>query len=254
MTASQLDRFVAVRAALARNAAAARLRSRATIAEQDDPGTMIDAAETADAVPIQFHLLYEDDSGHRSQRFVTVRSVERREQDAVLKCFCHLRRAPRSFATNRILEVYDVSTGEVHENASAFFLTHPLLSSPAKPEDHAVQECRDELIVLVVVAACDGLMHEDEEDRLLVHIFDRSPDHFLDEQVVRRHLASIVPDEAAFRSALCRLSRRAPTALAPLLRTLRRLVDADGRLHPDEVSAVVEIEELLGFPISAGVT
>lgn len=250
MNGTDLERFAAVRAALARKAAASRLLGRISTAEQEDPDSMVDEGDIADAPPLQFHLLYQDDHGRRSQRVVTVRAVETRGAGTILRCFCHLREAPRSFAIARIMEVFDVSSGEVYDNPSSFFLEHPLLGTAATAEDRAVQSCQDELVVLVVVAACDGLLHPDEEDQLLIHVFDRCSEHLLDEQMVRRHVGAIVPDEASFRSALGRLSRRSPADLEPFSRTLRRLVDADGRLHSDEVRAVVDIETHLGCHLS----
>ena len=97
---------------------------------------MAGAANLAETAPIVFHLVYEDAAGNVSQRIVTVRKIETGRSGPLLLCFCHLRQRARRFSLDRVLEVFDVSTGEVHGDPRAFFLGHPLL--------RALSSCRNE--------------------------------------------------------------------------------------------------------------
>jgi hypothetical protein len=75
--------------------------------------------------------------------------------------YCHERRAFRTFLASHIVEATDLSTGEVHADALAFFEHHALLAGLAPDaryslETMALQECRDEVTILCIVAAADG--------------------------------------------------------------------------------------------------
>lgn len=240
-----LDHFVAVKAALGSEAAAARfldVGGKRSAAHAEDSGEMADADDAADTAPIVFHLVYEDAAGNVSQRIVTVRKVEASRAGHTLLCFCHLRRRARRFALDRVLEVFDVSTGEVHSDPKAFFLCHPLLALAESHEDRAFRLCADDLTILTVVGAADGRFDPDEQDQLLVHVFDRYEDGPMDENLLRQRLSLLTPDHASFFQSLSRIQ---PENQRLLLRSLRRIVDADGHLDPAELAFVETIEASL---------
>jgi len=240
-----LDHFVAVKAALGTQAAAARfldVGGKRSAAQAEDSVEMADADEAADTAPIVFHLVYEDAAGNVSQRIVTVRKVEASRSGDTLLCFCHLRRRARRFALDRVLEVFDVSTGEVHADPKAFFLCHPLLAVAESHEDRAFRLCADDLTILTVVGAADGRFDPDEQDQLLVHVFDRYEDGPLDEGLLRGRLSLLTPDHASFFQSLSRI-RAEDSRL--LRRSLRRIVDVDGRLDLAELAFLETIEATL---------
>lgn len=239
-----LNGFVAVRAALAQRAADAKFltKGRPNRGGAWDDDAMSGVAPGDNAAPAVFHLTYVDSKGEVSQRVVTIRRIEPREDHFRLHCLCHLRGAPRVFATDRIEEVYDGLTGEVHGDATRFFGQHPLFMDPREPEQVAIATCRDEINILTVVGAADGLFDPDEQDRLLVHVYDRCDHLRLDEALIRRMLALITPDEVVFHGSLERLRRFRAGDARKLLSSLRKLVDADGHLHPSEVAFVTQIE------------
>lgn len=240
-----LDHFVTVKAALGREAAAARFlaaggrRSSAIEDDSDEMDANIDAADTA---PLVFHIIYEDAGGRISQRIVTVRKVEVGKTGPMLFCFCHLRKRVRRFALERVQEVFDASTGEVHTEPKAFFLSHPLLARPEAHEDRAFRLCADDLTILTAVGAADGRFDPDEQDQLLVHVFDRYEEGPLDELRLRQRLSLLTPDHVSFYKSLTRVAQ-ADNRL--LRRSLRRIVDADGVLDPAELAFVDTIEASL---------
>ncbi len=237
-----LDHFVTVKAALATQAAATRFLNvggKASAADTEDSVEMAGAADMAETAPIVFHLVYEDAAGNVSQRIVTVRKIETGRSGPLLLCFCHLRQRARRFSLDRVLEVFDVSTGEVHGDPRSFFLGHPLLTVAESHEDRAFRLCSDDLTILTVVGAADGRFDPDEQDQLLVHVFDRYEDGGLDENLLRERLSLLTPDHASFFRSL---SRVRPKDGRLLRRSLRRIVDADGHLDPAELAFVETIE------------
>lgn len=240
-----LDHFVTVKAALGTHAAAARflkVGGRRSAASGEDSDGMDAASDAADSPPIVFHIVYEDTAGSVSQRIVTVRKVEISRTGHMLLCFCHLRQRVRRFALDRVQEVFDASTGEVHAEPKAFFLGHPLLSQPETHEDRAFRLCSDDLTILTAVGAADGRFDPDEQDQLLIHVFDRYEDGPLDEGLLRRRLSLLTPDHASFYKSLARIPQ---TDTRLLRRSLRRIVESDGILDPAELAFVDTIEASL---------
>lgn len=240
-----VDHFVTVKAALGTQAAAARFLNvggKTSAADAEDSVEMAVAGDGAETVPIVFHLVYEDGARNVSQRIVTVHKIETGRSGSLLLCFCHLRQRARRFSLDRVLEVFDVSTGEVHGDPRAFFLGHPLLSVAESHEDRAVRLCSDDLTILTVVGAADGRFDPDEQDQLLVHVFDRYENGALDEDMLRGRLSLLTPDHASFFRSLSRVK---PEDGRLLRRSLRRIVDTDGVIDPAELAFVETIEARL---------
>ena len=107
----------------------------------------------------------------------------------------------------------------------------------------AVQACRDEIIILGFVGAADGEFDEDEQDEILKHVL-LSVDEQLNESEVRRRVQSWVPDERAFERALARMCEGEGDAKA-LMRSMRRVIDADGEVDPEEVAFASEVQSRL---------
>ena len=135
--------------------------------------------------------------------------------------------------------------GEVHDNPAAFFSNHPLLTEPKDPVDYALQVCKHEVNVLVAVGAADGRFDMDEQDRVLIHVFDRMPDLTMDEELMRQRLCRFAPDMAAFEAAMLQMGRFRRGDPVALLRSLRKLVEVDGVLSREEVLFVSELQAQL---------
>ena len=246
-----LSQFVAARSELRRRAVRARAEELGRLERDggpDDASMLEDDLELIgqDVMPSSFHCVYSSAAGVLSERCITIRRVELIVNDIKLIVYCHLRRATRTLLASRIIQLIDLNTGEVFDEAANYCRDHFLNDGAPTgfgPEALAIGRCKDELVLLTVLAAVDGTVCENEEDLLVAHVFDRWDDP-LDEGEVRRRLRAIVPDEAAFNSALNHLSKGRGD-LATLRRSVRRLVDADGVLDPKEVSFVVALQEHL---------
>jgi len=245
--------FVTARAALTRELAARRAERFGREIKGpkfDDEAMVLGFPDDPPAPPILFHLIYHDAKGDYSGRVVTLRSVRQEVGEVRIGTLCHWRNGFRAFLASRIVEVTDLATGEVHEDGLEYFRAHPLLehggahAANLSLETLAMEECRDEVILLTFVAAADGTYDEEERDEIVKHVMDRCPDEGLREDEIRRRVRCFVPDERAFDVALRRLSEGSGQPRA-LLRSLRRVVDADGEVDLEEVAFVSEIERAL---------
>ncbi len=242
------DDFVKSRQVLAGLAAQARVLQRrglqpVIIADDDDAPALPGAGR--EAPPISYHLTYVDQKGYESQRVVTLRRIDPARAGLRLVCWCHAAQEARTFWAHQIQEVFCVVTGEVHEDAVAFFSQHPMLVEPRDPEGYALKVCQYEVNLLAIVGSADGVFDPDEQDRVLIHVFDRMPDLRLDEDVLRHRLALLTPDHDAYERSLHQLGRFRAGDPVMLMRSLRKLVDADGKCSREEVLFVSEIQDRL---------
>lgn len=231
--------FVGAKASRSRARVADRvalLRGAPLISEADPVEMLAESDVEAEAPPIALHIAYRAGSGEVSRRPITVRKVVRVGDEIRVYGFCHVRRAVRCFLASRIGEVIDLGTGEVHEQALAYFASHPLMevTPPRSAGAEAVLQCRHELVVLMFVAACDSSVVEEEVDQVVLHVMNAVPDPDVEEDEVRRCIAGLVLDEAAFDRALNALGRGKGNARR-LWRSVRKVIDADGKLRPEEV-------------------
>ena len=203
------------------------------------------------AASLVYHLTYVDGEGSESVRIVTLRRIDPTSDGLKLFCWCHSAQANRQFRVDRIREVFCVTSGEVYDAPAQYFVEHPMLADPRDPEAYALAVCRHEVNLLTIVAAADGILCEDEQERILIHVYDRMAHVELDEGLLRRRLAKIVPDTAAFEAAMIRMGRFRDGDASSLMRTMRKLVDADGRIAPEEMTFVSEIQTRLAGVLSS---
>ena len=238
--------FVKVRAAMVAEAAAQRAAAHARPVKLGrDRSDVVGAEGPSEAPPLLYHLTYRDADGEVSRRIVTLQRLDPDRFGLKLICWCHAANALRCFGLGGIVEVFDVVTGEVHDDALAFFSNHPLLTEPKDPVDYALRVCRHEVNVLVTVGAADGRFDPDEQDRVILHVFDRMPDLAMDEERLRQRLCGLAPDVGAFDAAMVQMSRFRRGDPVALLRSLRKLVDADGKISPEEALFAEEVQARL---------
>lgn len=248
------DDFTAKRGAVGRGAIARRAERLGKMVggHEFDDEHMAPIDGDRSAPPLAFHIIYADTKQNLTGRCITLRNLQEELEEVRVTAYCHLRHALRSFIASRIVETTDLATGEVHEDGLAYFSSHPLLRhttadvlASRSGEILAVHECRDEIIILNFVGASDGHFDDDELDEVVKHVLNRCPEEGLSEGEIRRRVRSFVPDEYSFSRALDRICRGSGDARA-LVRSLRRVVDADGELDPEEVAFTIEIENRLG--------
>ncbi len=65
-------------------------------------------------------ITYLDNDNDKSERNITIKSIQNTDNDLLIKAYCHLRNADRSFKLSQISSLVDSNTGEVVENISDF--------------------------------------------------------------------------------------------------------------------------------------
>jgi tellurite resistance protein len=202
------------------------------------------------APPMAFHLIYSDTKNALSGRCVTLRNIRHEVTDVRLTAFCHLRSQLRMFMASRVVEATDLATGEVHDDGLGFFRDHPMVrmmnageAASMSAEVLALQDCRDEIIILSFVGASDGEFDEDEQEQIVRHVILRS-DEALNESLIRQRVRSFVPDERAFDRALNRLCAGEGDPVF-LMSSMRRVIDADGEVDPEETAFADEVQRRL---------
>jgi hypothetical protein len=245
------DDFLRARSAIfaRRTEIRAKALARPTHGANRDHGAMRAADHEGEhSAPLACHIIYRDDAGALSGRCIVIRSLRPCAGDLDVFAYCQLRGALRQFRASRILEAVDLATGEIFTPGLAYLASHGLLAGAAADGEYdsamAVAACRDEVTVLTVLAGADGRFEEDEEDRIVIHVMDRFPDPGVEENGVRARIRAFAPDEGAFHAALRRLGAGLGDAHA-LMRTIRQLVDCDGRLALEEIMFVEAIEREL---------
>jgi hypothetical protein len=254
MTTLNVDHFVKARAAFCRQLQASRAKrfGREIKGPQfDDEVMSAPRVEDPPAPPIAFHMIYRDAKGDYSGRVVTLRNLKHELNEIRLTAFCHWRSAMRQFVASRVVEATDLATGEVHEDGMEYFMRHPLLEGLSADglanmslETLALQECRDEIIILSFVAAADGDFELGESDEIVRHVMNRVPEEGLSESEIRRRTRHFVPDERAFDQALNRMCAGGGDARS-LMWSMRHVIDADGEVDPEEAAFAHEVGERL---------
>lgn len=202
-----------------------------------DDRTMFDVdADLVEAPPMAFHLIYKDANGALTGREFKLYRLAKKNNDITVGGVCFLRSKYRQFLASRMVEVTDLSTGEIVNDGVAFFGGHPILGDGdgryRTPEEEAIRAVRDEIVILTFVAASDGDIHADEMDVILKFVANPYPDR-LNETILAARIAAFVPDSAAFRRALDRLCQK-PGRARPLERALAAVMYADRRVHENE--------------------
>ena len=217
----------------------------------------LDGLAIADCVGCTFAIDYVDSKGAESRRRITIRSVKRRTADPtdiLIRAYCHERGAARAFLLSRIREVIDLATGEVIGDPRAYFMaiSVPGVGGPRDDTHQALERVRPDLQILVALARADGQFHPDEDQVILSYVASRCRDLNPDWAAVQRHIATLHPERDNYLEAVERFADADDDRVADLLRTVRRVAEADGVLDSEEFAFIAEIRDVFadaGRPI-----
>lgn len=195
-------------------------------------------------------IVYVDDKDQRSERQITCRRLNGYGGITHVDAHCHVRDRPRSFRIDRIVEMIDLSTGELLDPVSHFARlgVTGVLAVEDKGFTAFVQ-------IATFMAKCDGDYHPLEEEALEAAItayclrFDGN-DAMIEEALAR--LPSIAPDGADVAKAVKRLKGSAIGARASrlILDHCSQIMNADGHHHQREVAWAVELGTALKAQIA----
>jgi hypothetical protein len=209
------------------------------------PGEQPSAAARASA-PVALFITYLDAKGRGSERRITLHGVDRTDADrVVVKAYCHLRKMARNFRLDRIVESVDVVTGEVYDPPHAF-LDLVGLGLQEDTTLQAVAAARLGLTVLAFLSRCDGKQDDSEMAVMLDYLSSQADRADWDVDRAVRLLTLLYPDPAGYGVAISALaSGLNGEELSRVARYARRLVDADGVLHPEEARFALALDHAL---------
>jgi hypothetical protein len=196
------------------------------------------------SLPAVVFIEYEAARGESSGRAVAIQRIWRHEGLLYMQGVCHLRHQLRTFRVDRISELICLATGEVTDKP-ADWLEHHAFLVPAPEADytpHAVRRRRDELAILAYLALADGHMDPDEVE-IAVDLVMMSTEKQIDRDRAGRYVKRLSPTALDLGEAVARVSKD-DARWDCLRRSMRRLVDADGRWPIEEQLAVEEIDDL----------
>ncbi|ABC63536.1 WYL domain-containing protein [Erythrobacter litoralis] len=194
---------------------------------------------------------YENSKGEKSQRVITCRQLSVEAEKHYLKAYCHHRKALRTFRLDRVVDIFDPTTGESLSPVQAFFAQY----SPDKVTRSGLSwgmsvGRRADLIAvlnaLVFLARCDREFHPSEMsclEKALTNFWIRlevpgDPD-FDDILAYSRRLS---PDGETFWLALHRFKE--DSILESVFRRhAQMLIEADGVIREEEAYWSLEIDQ-----------
>ncbi|MEQ8442437.1 MAG: hypothetical protein RIM33_17635 [Alphaproteobacteria bacterium] len=212
----------------------------------DDSADMKAVRQGTAYLPAGVAIEYIDADGNFSARRVTVQAIDMCEDDPALIGHCHVRQEMRTFRLSGIKCLFDPvgapqTFSDPHDFLNRFRIDDPA-DGEADPARALLHEARDEMIVLMFFARCDGYLHPSERTVMIDYLKSRfaKSDSALEEgwEVMRR----LYPDSRTMlASARTIVSAQGKPALRDLQATIRTLIEADGLLHTNELMHAIEI-------------
>ena len=232
----------------------------ATIDSHEMETMPANTSEPDSLVGVRLALIYKDSSGAHTRRVVQVKTVTFRDDVHYLFGWCELRNAMRSFRIDRIVEIVDMRTGEVADEAQAYLAPLISLARPSSTPrrrdatDSVIAESVNGLIVLLYFANSDGELHPKERDVLWTYLNWQkercSIKGGLRRPSVDALMRTMFPTTDQFAEALEALTSSESIHAQFVLNRLPEVINADGQADDEEIRRYQQLVELLGDRIS----
>lgn len=219
-----------------------------------------------------FDIEYKDSRGNVTTRSIECYGFKQNANSEVMNAHCYVRERMRTFRIDRILTASNGYTGEVYEDLGDWldqlrlYFKSKQVAQTAKEENKYIEvdddldwdepedakavaklmrRCEDGLKVLFYFARCDGDYHISEYfviDEYIeeMNCLDGEDNYLIVETGVIMDWAESL--KISFRDAekaLIRLDRKG--GLNDILKAVKKVIDADGVLHPKEHEAYLEL-------------
>jgi hypothetical protein len=238
---------------------AARFRQQADAPDAPSMQASDTAAPELDGDMV-FHLSYRDSAGNISERLVLVQRVYDRDGTLYVSGECQLRQAYRAFRVDRIETLANGRTGEVIRWPAPFLrgiagLAERRSLDPHSPESVAARspnrKALDELrartrptaILMMALAHSDADFVEAERAAILAMIeAEPGPATSLQRAELANEFMALVPSGNHVTRA-ARLILGQPERASTVPAWCRRMIEADGVAHPEEIAMFRRIVE-----------
>ena len=199
-------------------------------------------------------IAYCDAKGATSLRQVSCIRIETGGGKRYLRAFCHHRRAPRVFLLTHINAVHDAETGEELADGLDYFaqfaddqISDSPLGWGLSPTQRT--DLGAGLTALTFLSRCDGHVDPAENGEIETYVASwwiRSDIRAaLPEREIAHYVRRLAPDAEAFVIAAQRI-RRSDSLRALVAGYARRVVEADGRIAPEEHYWIAKFVQWLG--------
>ncbi|MEG6509734.1 hypothetical protein V6C03_12230 [Methyloligella sp. 2.7D] len=218
---------------------------------------------------VRLGIKYQDNKYDVGHYFIVVENAVRRMGSTSLRAYCEPRGDIRAFRIDRIIEIVDPRTGEVHEEPPVFLAEliriaearsgrrrKPVNQSKETQEDataRLIAEAEDGLIALLFFAHADEALHP-AEAALLWRYLDWQKERCgiagkVNKTTLDVWMAATVPDTQQFADALDKLLRGDQADARYVLALIPQIVMADGEASEVETGRLKGLMALLNQPL-----
>lgn len=193
----------------------------------------------SDVVGNVYGLTYSDANGDESRRRIKISHVDYVGDTFYVGAYCFERQAYRTFRIDRMMELVNMRTGEVHDSAMDW--CRGLIATGSAEE--MMRMCIHDLNILGLLARCDGHLHEQEIAFMVEHVLDvLGYPPKANAKAMSKVADAIYPDENRLEKSLLIARRASADSKRRLLNSARRIVDADEVLAEAEFDVARQIE------------
>lgn len=211
--------------------------------------------QEADIDGLTIGIRYLDTSGAESTRTVRCYSLSRSADAIYLDAMCHMRQAQRRFRVDRIVDVFDYTTGEVLGSGLSFFRSRipSDWDFPSNLEESGrpnldLSTFQDAAKLLMYMAMEDGSLHPAEYHRILSYSLDQllqsGTADLASQAAAAEWIRNYVPTERAAKIALGKLMA-APDAGKEVANLLIDVLLADGKATDEEMQAAWKLVDYM---------
>lgn len=195
---------------------------------------------------------YQDSAGALSRRIATVLRVKPGPEALLAVSWCYMRAAHRSFRVDRITALIDLQSGAIESERADIdgvfaILLQARLADGYEATRTIIDEAGPAISILSYLSRCDGRVHPSETQAILSFL-DATATHVglpLNGDVARRIVGRMHVTTEIFHRSLDRLTRLDQVTQQRLALAIRRLVDADGWLAPEETACLIELQGMI---------
>ncbi|NJD26355.1 MAG: hypothetical protein FIB06_13235 [Betaproteobacteria bacterium] len=159
-------------------------------------------------VKADLRIEYRDGAGSVTKRDIQVMKYGAWDGGAILWAYCQLRRANRTFRTDRVISCTDLDTGEVIEELEKW-LDAKYQESPDRAIEQVIETAWDAVRVLFYVSKADGRLTQKERTILRDAIRSMSDHPAVNDSRIDDLIQALdTPSTASFKQAFGRLANR----------------------------------------------
>lgn len=220
--------------------------------------------ETRVGVSMLVGISYKSDEGTYKERDFLIRRIIQNKNDIYIDGVATDIRAPRLIKVSQIIQVRDIGTGRIYDNAYQFLqnklgihISNDILAEELPTFAEVIERLHNEITVLMYVVAIDGIREKTERNVVAAYVRAQTPDLTYTDTQLDEYLISIAPDATSAGMAFQKILAKDKSVLQPFIETLINVITANGEVDPKEqhfISKVMDLLETQGFKFDFGLS